>query len=166
MPKMTSTPTASSDRTRLCAPVMPVAGSTVGPPVDRSVVSRPATEAAASRVAASRAAASLGVVVIAAVSWPCWASADAGSWRRVGQQKTPRATGTEGSARRSGTGALGDYEDAAEAAVDEQAGVGHLHTVRLVDRVVNLASHWVDSGVHIWRVVTEDGGIEGGQGTA
>src|SRR4051794_5971630 len=61
MPKMTSTPTASSDRTRLCAPVMPVAGS-VGAPVVRSaartavagrVVSTPSTAAAASRVADS-----------------------------------------------------------------------------------------------------------------
>src|SRR3954454_12143446 len=53
MPKATSTPTASRERTRLCAPVMPVAGSAAASAIVRATVSTP-------RVAA--AAASLGVV--------------------------------------------------------------------------------------------------------
>src|SRR4051812_11305168 len=69
MPKITSTPTASRDRTRLCAPVMPVAGSAAAAETERAAVSTPARAAAASRLAASREAGSLGVVVIAAFSW-------------------------------------------------------------------------------------------------
>src|SRR3954451_15482264 len=60
MPKITSTPTASSERTRLCAPVMPVAGSGARGS-GRAVVSTPASEAAASRLADS-----LGVGVLIA----------------------------------------------------------------------------------------------------
>src|SRR4051812_25974935 len=132
MPKMTSTPTASSERTRLCAPVMPVTGA--GTP-GRAAVSTPDREAAASRVGdsgaasrrAGRATGSLGVVVI---SGGLLGRAEGRAVPANGgcQQKTPRAAGTEGSARRSGTGALGDYEDVAETAVGEQA--EHPHTVR------------------------------------
>jgi hypothetical protein len=101
MPKITSTPTASRLRTRLCAPVMPVAGS-VGRPVLRSsartavagrVVSTPSSAAAASRVADSL----VGVVI--GLSWArggtCGAAATC-STVGSGQQKTPRATGTKG----------------------------------------------------------------------
>src|SRR5215212_9123562 len=134
MPKMTSTPTASRERTRLCAPVMPVAGSAAASATERAVVSTPARDAAASRVLASRVSCSLGVVVISAFSWSlqvmCRARDGRGERCGFGQQKTPRATGTEGSARRSGTGALGDYE-AVVAAVEKQAGARHPHTVRL-----------------------------------
>src|SRR3954453_22590017 len=123
MPKITSTPTASRDRTRLCAPVMPVAGSVALRPAAADTVSTPARAAAASRGAAC----SLGVVVI----WVLLAVLN--GWNGYGQQKTPRATGTEGSAHRSWTDALGDYE-AAEAGVKELASAGHLHTVRLARR--------------------------------
>src|SRR5829696_5432577 len=126
MPKITSTPTASRERTRLCAPVMPVAGSAAA---GRAAVSTPASEAAASRVAASLPACSLGVVVIGGLLALLVLSGGVRGGCLLRQQKTPRATGTEGSARRSGTGALGDYE-AAQATVDEQAGARHPHTVR------------------------------------
>src|SRR3954452_19149561 len=56
MPNTTSTPTASSERTRLWAPVMPLAGSAAAWAIERAVVSTP-------RVAA--AAASLGLVGVA-----------------------------------------------------------------------------------------------------
>src|SRR5688500_1043174 len=101
---------------------MPVAGSTAASPTGRTVVSTPASEAAASRVACS-----LGVVVISAFSWALLRCG-----RAFGQQKAPRATGTEGSARRSGTDALGDYDAAAAAGV--QTGAGHADTVRLAGR--------------------------------
>src|SRR3712207_7542015 len=71
MPKMTSTPAASRLRTRLCAPVMPVAGSVARPvlpspartAVAGRVVSTPSSAAAASRVADSL----VGVVI--GLSW-------------------------------------------------------------------------------------------------
>src|SRR4051794_41781435 len=100
MPKMTSTPTASSERTRLCAPVMPVAGSTAGGAVvdGRSVVSTPARDAAASRLADS----SGGVVLIAAISWRavragggCGRLRGGGPARRS-QKKNPPGAGNEG----------------------------------------------------------------------
>src|SRR3954464_13952038 len=47
MPKATSTPTASSERTRLCAPVMPVTGSAAASAMVRAVVSTPRVAAAA-----------------------------------------------------------------------------------------------------------------------
>ena len=137
---MTSTPTASSERTRLCAPVMPVAGSAAASATDRAAVSTPARAAAASRVAVSRgrppggrAAGGVAGGVLARGGGHrgvLLGLADrGGSAVGRGQQKTPRATGTEGSARRSWTDALGDYEAREQSA--EQAGARHLHTVRL-----------------------------------
>src|ERR1700712_2447908 len=52
MPKTTSTPTASRERTRLCAPVMPVAGSAAASAMVRAVVSTPRVAAAAASVGA------------------------------------------------------------------------------------------------------------------
>src|SRR4051812_2820358 len=52
MPKTTSTPTASSDRTRLCAPVMPLTGSAAASAVVRAVVSTPSVACAAAWVGA------------------------------------------------------------------------------------------------------------------
>ena len=69
MPKITSTPTASSERTRLCAPVMPVAGSAAAAATERAAVSTPASAAAASLRRRPRGGCSLGVVVISAFSW-------------------------------------------------------------------------------------------------
>src|SRR4051794_41968192 len=100
MPKMTSTPTASSERTRLCAPVMPVAGSTAGGAVvdGRSVVSTPARDAAASRLADS----SGGGVLIAAISWRGGrgggggGGAPGGGPGRRRPQKNPPAARTKG----------------------------------------------------------------------
>src|SRR4051812_32338565 len=123
MPKITSTPTASSERTRLCAPVMPETGSGMRA-AGRAAVSTPASAAAASWVADSLGGASRGGssrgggVLIAAISWAVRGAgglcgAGGGGDVVPGQQKTPRAAGTEGSARRSGTDALGDYEEAA-----------------------------------------------------
>src|SRR4051794_41975676 len=96
---MTSTPTASSERMRLWAPVMPVAGSGAAVATEVAVVSTPVREAAASRVAASReaprAACSLGVVVISAFSWTLrlWRGGKRGG---IGGQKKPPAPGPEG----------------------------------------------------------------------
>ena len=124
---MTSTPTASSERTRLCAPVMPVAGS--ARPRRRSgrrSRRRPAT-AAASRVACL------------ARRW--WSSRRSPGPVRYGCL-LGRATCVPGNkkplvpqARRGqrvgrATDALGDYEAAGQR--DEQAGAGHPHTVRPV----------------------------------
>src|SRR3954447_8060604 len=125
---MTSTPTASSERTRLCAHVMPVAGSTAGEAgVDgRSVVSTPARDAAASRVADSSGV----VVLIAGFSWRavrcgrvCGAGGSEGPSRVDGANKkplVPQARRVSASVGR--TDALGDYE--------ELAGNAHPHTVR------------------------------------
>src|SRR6476469_9554315 len=127
MPKITSTPTASSDRTRLCAPVMPVAGSTAAAATDRAAVSTPDRALAASRVGASRPAVSLGVVVIWAFSWALLkvrgSRFGAGS---SGNKKplVPQARRGQRVGRR--TGALGEYE-----AAEGQADARHLHTVRL-----------------------------------
>src|SRR3712207_2971609 len=91
MPNTTSTPTASSERTRLCAPVMPVAGSAADAAIERAGVSTPVRAAAA-----SRAADSLGVVLIGASPGPDVRVVVRGGCL-LGQQKTPRAGGTEGS---------------------------------------------------------------------
>src|SRR3954465_14921624 len=130
MPKITSTPTASSDRTRLSAPVMPVAGSGAAAATDRAEVSTPARALAASRVGASRPAVSLGVVVISAFSW-----ALLGESGSSGNKKplVPQARRGQRVGRR--TGALGEYE-AARAAGNGQVGARHLHTVRLTRRDV------------------------------
>ena len=90
---MTSTPTASSDRTRLCAPVMPVAGSAAavgdGAGGGLDAGQRGGGSRVGSRAAprAGVAACSLGVVVISAFSWAlgCWAMRAA----RVGPTKNP-----------------------------------------------------------------------------
>src|SRR5690242_14963364 len=120
MPKITSTPTASRERTRLCAPVMPVAGSGTRA-AGWVAVSTPAREAAASWVADS-----LGVL-IAAFSWAvrwyggglfCWARpvlTPANKKPLVPQARRGQRVGQE-------TDALGDYEEA--------AGRTHPHTVR------------------------------------
>src|SRR3954470_1009427 len=52
MPKTTSTPTASRERTRLCAPVRPVAGSAAASAMVRAVVSTPRVAWAAASVGA------------------------------------------------------------------------------------------------------------------
>src|SRR3712207_2405714 len=145
MPKTTSTPTASRDRTRLCAPVRPVSGSAAASSTERAVVSTPVSASAASRVADP-----LGVVLVMASpggacvmallsagrpgTGPgggrggCLGRGAAAGGRRSGpvNERPPVPAGTEGSARRSGgTDALGDYED--------QAGRAHGATVRLDD---------------------------------
>src|SRR3712207_3508060 len=98
---MTSTPTASSERTRLWAPVIPVAGSAAAAAV-RAVVSTPARDAAASRVACS-----LGVVVISAFSWALQtAGADSGS---SGNKKPLVPQARRGQRVGRWTGALRDY---------------------------------------------------------
>src|SRR5689334_2560255 len=121
MPKITSTPTASRERTRLCAPVMPVAGSGTRA-AGWVAVSTPASEAAASWVADS-----LGVL-IAAFSWAvrrCGGRAvllgAAGPDPANKKPLVPQAR--RGQRVGQGTDALGDYEEA--------AGRTHPHTVRL-----------------------------------
>src|ERR1700709_100539 len=114
MPKITSTPTASSERTSLCAPVIPVAGSRAG--TVRTVVSTPAREAAASRVACS-----LWGGVMSAFSWPGGGAGGAAQGRAT---KTPSCHRHGGvSASVGATDALDDYED-------ERASAKHRNTLR------------------------------------
>src|SRR4051812_41035346 len=127
MPKITSTPTASRERTRLCAPVMPAAGSGTRA-AGRAAVSTPASEAAASWVADSLGGASRGGVLIAAISWAVRCAGRLCGFRSrpvlARPTKNPscrRHGGVSASGR--GTDALGDYEEA--------AGGTHPHTVRL-----------------------------------
>src|SRR6185437_9308017 len=112
--------TASRERTRLCAPVMPVAGSGTRA-AGWVAVSTPASEAAASWVADS-----LGVL-IAAFSWAvrrCGGRAvllgAAGPDPANKKPLVPQAR--RGQRVGQGTDALGDYEEA--------AGRTHPHTVR------------------------------------
>src|SRR3954447_15054860 len=158
IPKITSTPTASSERPRLWAPAMPVAGSGAAAATEDAVVSTPVREAAASRVAASReaprAACSLGVVVISAFSWTLrlWRGGTSGG---IGQQKTPRATGTKGQrvgrnrrARRL-RGCAGNRREACRReAPAHRAPLGTASSASL--------SHHVDTTVHFRRPLTVD----------
>src|SRR3954449_12661727 len=121
MPKITSTPTASRERTRLCAPVMPETGSGMRAG-GWAVVSTPASEAAASWVADSlRGASRGGRVLIAAFSWAVrcagglfGAGAGPSGWR-VGEHSLVPANkkplvpqARRGQRVGRGTGALGD----------------------------------------------------------
>src|SRR4051794_26303922 len=120
MPKMTSTPTASRERTRLCAPVIPVAGPGVP-----AVVSTPASEAAASRLADSLRG---DVVLIADFSW----AVRVGGVRccRPGRRSSANKKPLVPQARRGqrvgrGTDALGDYEEAASGTHADTVRLGH-----------------------------------------
>src|SRR5947209_14200699 len=114
MPKTTSTPTASRERTRLCAPVMPEAGSGAEASGERAAVSTPVSDSAASRVADPLGVVVLIASVLLAAGWTERAIAG-------GTTKNPSCLWHGGASASVGeTGALGNYEE---------AGAAHLLTV-------------------------------------
>src|SRR3954447_8898649 len=138
MPKTTSTPTASSDLTRLWAPVMPLTGSAAASAIVRAVVSTPRVAWAAASVGAPVRPALL-VVLISTISLGAGGVrrrtpvgfSGAVTGRRPANKKPLVPMARRGGAAFGRTGALADRY--------EQTSARHSDTLRLPDPGVNRA---------------------------